>query len=97
MPERSGHDVVVVGAGIIGLACAWRAGQRGLSVLVVDGATPGSGSSSVAAGMLAPVTEADEFTRGAASLMLIDPDGNPILIDQHAESPSTFQSRMKAG
>ena len=59
MPERSGHDVVVVGAGIIGLACAWRARQRGLSVLVVDGAAPGSGSSSVAAGMLAPVTEAE--------------------------------------
>jgi glycine oxidase len=61
VPERSDHDVVVVGAGIIGLACAWRAQQRGLSVLVVDGATAGSGASRVAAGMLAPVTEA-EFT-----------------------------------
>jgi glycine oxidase len=59
VPERSGHDVVVVGAGIIGLACAWRARQRGLSVLVVEGASPGSGSSRVAAGMLAPVTEAE--------------------------------------
>ncbi len=28
-------------------------------------------------------TEADEATKGPASLMLIDPDGNPILIDQH--------------
>lgn len=28
-------------------------------------------------------TEADESTTGPASLMLIDPDGNPILIDQH--------------
>ena len=27
--------------------------------------------------------EADESTQGPASLMLIDPDGNPILIDQH--------------
>jgi catechol 2,3-dioxygenase-like lactoylglutathione lyase family enzyme len=27
--------------------------------------------------------EADESTTGPASLMLIDPDGNPILIDQH--------------
>ena len=59
MPERSGHDVVVVGAGIIGLACAWHACRRGLSVLVVDGESPGSGSSRVAAGMLAPVTEAE--------------------------------------
>jgi glycine oxidase len=50
----------VIGAGLIGLACAWRAGQRGLSVLVVDRATaPGDGASRVAAGMLAPVMEAD--------------------------------------
>jgi lactoylglutathione lyase len=28
-------------------------------------------------------TEADEKTKGPASLMLTDPDGNPILIDQH--------------
>ena len=59
MPERRGHEAIVVGAGIIGLACAWRARQRGLSVLVVDRAAPGAGASSVAAGMLAPVTEAD--------------------------------------
>ena len=28
-------------------------------------------------------SEADEATQGPASLMVIDPDGNPILIDQH--------------
>ena len=28
-------------------------------------------------------SEADETTQGPASFMLIDPDGNPILIDQH--------------
>ena len=28
-------------------------------------------------------SEADETTTGPASLTLIDPDGNPILIDQH--------------
>ena len=30
-------------------------------------------------------SEADESTTGPASLTLIDPDGNPILIDQHVE------------
>jgi catechol 2,3-dioxygenase-like lactoylglutathione lyase family enzyme len=35
------------------------------------------------AGGLALTSEADESTTGPASLMLIDPDGNPILIDQH--------------
>jgi catechol 2,3-dioxygenase-like lactoylglutathione lyase family enzyme len=32
---------------------------------------------------LALVSEADEASQGPASLTLIDPDGNPILIDQH--------------
>ena len=27
--------------------------------------------------------EADEGTEGPASIMIIDPDGNPILVDQH--------------
>ena len=51
-------EVLVVGAGVIGLACAWRAAQRGLSVRVIDRDTPGAGASRVAAGMLAPVGEA---------------------------------------
>jgi glycine oxidase len=50
---------VVIGAGLVGLASAWRAAQRGLSVLVIDRDVPGAGASSAAAGMLAPVTEAD--------------------------------------
>jgi len=32
---------------------------------------------------LALTNEADESTSGPASVTLIDPDGNPILIDQH--------------
>lgn len=28
-------------------------------------------------------TEADESTTGPAYIMLVDPDGNPILVDQH--------------
>ncbi len=36
---------------------------------------------------LALATEADEATSGPASLMVLDPDGNPILIDQHVPSP----------
>ncbi len=31
--------------------------------------------------------EADESTTGPAYLMLSDPDGNPILIDQHVDRP----------
>jgi glycine oxidase len=55
--KKSGFDVVFVGAGAIGLACAWRAAQGGAEVLVLDRAEPGSGATRVAAGMLAPVGE----------------------------------------
>lgn len=51
-------DVVVVGAGVIGLSCAWRAAREGLEVCVVEASRPGAGASGVAAGMLAPVGEA---------------------------------------
>ncbi len=49
-------DVLVIGAGVIGLGIAWRCLNRGLTVTVADPA-PGSGASWTAAGMLAPVTE----------------------------------------
>lgn len=32
-------------------------------------------------------TSADEASTGPASLTLVDPDGNPILIDQHVPAP----------
>src|SRR5918992_3066292 len=59
-PRSTRYDAVVIGAGLIGLACAWRAGRRGLSVLVIDRAhAPAAAASGVAAGLLPPVTEAD--------------------------------------
>lgn len=49
-------DAVVVGAGIIGLACATALARRGLDVLLVGEARPGE-ASIAAAGMLAPSVE----------------------------------------
>ncbi len=60
-------DVLVAGAGVIGLAVAWRAALGGLSVAVVDDA-PGAGASRAAAGMLAPVTEATYGEEGLLGL-----------------------------
>ncbi len=51
------HRLVVVGAGVIGLSCAWRAAASGWTVTVLD-PRPARGASWVAGGMLAPVTEA---------------------------------------
>ncbi len=52
------RNVVVVGGGVIGLACAWRIAQRvPAAVTLIDPGT-GAAASAVAAGMLAPMTEA---------------------------------------
>lgn len=52
------EDTIVLGAGIIGASCAWRLAQSGRTVVLIDdeGLSP---ASTVAAGMLAPVTEAE--------------------------------------
>jgi glycine oxidase len=64
-PGAAGHpaeipaavDVAVVGAGLIGLAIAWRLAKRGLSVAVFDRAAAGGGASLAATGMLAAAAE----------------------------------------
>ncbi|HXB63340.1 MAG TPA: glycine oxidase ThiO [Solirubrobacteraceae bacterium] len=62
-------DVAVVGGGAIGLAVAWRARQRGLSVVVLERNEIGADcASAVAAGMLAPVSEA-EYGEAAKSVL----------------------------
>jgi glycine oxidase len=50
-------DVVIVGAGVIGLAIAFELAERGASVRVYDRGEPGHAASWAAAGMLAPYTE----------------------------------------
>ena len=52
-------DVIIIGAGIIGLSVAWQACRRGLAVTVLERGEAGRGTSHVAAGMLAPVAEAE--------------------------------------
>jgi glycine oxidase len=51
-------DVIVVGGGVIGCAVAWSVAKAGASVTLVERDTIGAHASSVAAGMLAPLTEA---------------------------------------
>ena len=47
-------DALVIGAGIVGLASAVELARRGMSVAVVDRASPGSGASFGNAGWLTP-------------------------------------------
>ena len=52
------YDVAVAGAGVIGLAAAFELARQGARVAVIEADRPGSGASTVAAGMLAPGHEA---------------------------------------
>ncbi|HKQ72086.1 MAG TPA: FAD-dependent oxidoreductase, partial [Blastocatellia bacterium] len=79
MPEfikQSGEnaDAVVIGAGVIGCAIAWRLGQAGMRVVVIERGRVGGEASSAAAGMLAPLVEAeredDFFNLTGASLAM---------------------------
>src|SRR5215472_5859756 len=52
--------MIVVGAGIIGLGCAWRLARCKISVTVFDAGVAGGEASWAGAGMLAPGGEMDE-------------------------------------
>jgi glycine oxidase len=63
-------DVIVIGGGIIGLAVAWRAVELGMRVTVLERDVAGAGTSRVAAGMLAPVSEVEFGVAGGRMLEL---------------------------
>ncbi len=68
--QHTHADVVVVGGGIIGMAIAWRARAHGMSVTVLERELIGGGASSVAAGMLSPVSEVEFGEAGRRLLEL---------------------------
>ena len=68
--QQHRYDLLIVGAGVIGLACAWRAAARGLRVAVLERDRVAAGASGVAAGMLAPVGEASWGEEGLLAFNL---------------------------
>lgn len=72
-PMYSANDakISVAGAGAFGLATALRLVRAGLAVTLFDPAPPGDNASGVAAGMLAPISEAlfDPVSRDHLALM----------------------------
>ncbi len=77
-PHSTSADIVVIGAGIIGLACALRLQLDGLKVALIDRDAPGYGASFGNAGHIAteqihPLAS-PQVVRGALS-MLMDAEG----------------------
>ena len=80
---HEGADIAVVGAGIIGVACALQLARQGLRVVVIDQQEPGQGASFGNAGHLAteqvfPIADVSILKRLPA--MLMDPMG-PLRLD----------------
>lgn len=56
-----GERIIIMGGGVIGLACAYEALQRGFDVTIIESTVCGGQASGAAAGMLAPFSENTEF------------------------------------
>ena len=83
VPEPNALDIIIVGAGVIGVACALQLARLGLKVEVVDGGAPGHGASWGNAGHIAteqvfPIADATLLKR--LPRMLLDPMG-PLRLD----------------
>lgn len=96
MPSQSEqHDVAVVGGGVIGLAVAWRAAQRGLRTVVLDAGEAGAWQ--YAAGMLAPVTEAEFGEDALLALGLRAAEGFPAFCAELAGAAECDPALRRTG
>jgi len=86
VPHTTHFDVAIVGGGIAGLAVAWRAQQRGLRTVVLERDQLAHGATRVAAGMLAPISEARVGERGLLALSRISLDRYPAFVAELAEA-----------
>lgn len=81
-------DVVVVGAGVVGLNCAYALRRRGLEVLVVDRGEVGAGASAGNAGWIVPCLSGPvphPSVRRTACQWLLRPD-SPLSIRPRADA-----------
>jgi glycine oxidase len=95
-PTRA-FDVAVVGGGVIGLAVAWRAAQRGLRVVILERGEVGGGTSRVAAGMLAPVSEATPVEQSLLGLGLASARAYPGFVAELAEASGDDPGLLECG
>ncbi|HET6447567.1 MAG TPA: glycine oxidase ThiO [Conexibacter sp.] len=98
MPHTTDRfDVAIVGGGIAGLAVAWRAQQRGLKTLVLERDRLAGGATHVAAGMLAPISEARVGERGLLALSRASLDRYPAFVEELAAVSGNDPGYSSAG
>jgi glycine oxidase len=85
-PSDRSFDVAIVGGGIAGLAVAWRAQQRGLRVAVLERDRLAGAATHVAAGMLAPISEARIGERRLLALNRASLERYPAFVEELAEA-----------
>ncbi|MEA2160864.1 MAG: glycine oxidase, partial [Solirubrobacteraceae bacterium] len=95
--HRASADVVIVGAGVIGLAIAWRAAARGLRVTVLERGAVGGGTSRLAAGMLAPISEADPSEQPLLALGIRAARAYPAFVAALAEASPLDPGYLRCG
>lgn len=82
--------MIIAGAGIIGLACAWRLAQRGVRVTIFDAREVAREASWAGAGMLAPGGEVDTASE-LASLAVRSLSAYPQFLEElRAETGATI-------
>ena len=98
MPHTTDRfDVAIVGGGIAGLAVAWRAQERGLRTVVLERGELAGGATRVAAGMLAPISEARVGERGLLALSRASLDRFPAFVAELADASGLDPGYSAAG
>ena len=95
--HEASPDVAIIGGGVIGLAVAWRAVQRGLRVTVCERGQPGGGTSRVAAGMLAPIAEADPSEQPLLRLGQASARAYPAFVGELAQASGCDPGYLECG
>ncbi len=85
--KRNRDDVVVIGAGIVGVCCALQLAERGLSVTVIDRKPPCEETSFGNAGVISPWSCVPQSVPGLWRKLpkwLLDPQGPVFIRKRHA-------------
>jgi glycine oxidase len=90
-------DLAVIGGGVIGLSVAWRAARQGLRTVVLERGRTGEGTSHVAAGMLAPMAEADPGEQSLLALGLASARAYPDFVRELTRESGCEPGYMRCG